>query len=297
LVLPLPFPETDELGLADWLEVLTLSARDGNASSGDLERALQRSGALDNSDRNAIEEKCLQVFNELEKRAASAGDSYPFTLKWPVVEQRNSPEDHPAYIFCLCLSYNRWIKARSPKFDPRRMFEDLSYMAAKNYLGGEAVRFAHPRTTLPSSFKDAVHALCTLIGEGGGWNKRSSLSSKDSAIDVIAWRHFPDRLPGKVILFGQCASGINWHEKVNDLQPQNFAGEWMVSAPVSPLLRSFFIPYRVDAERWDRVNRSAGILFDRCRIAYWIHKGAQLENHLNYTRWCKLVIGKARGST
>ena len=29
---------------------------------------------------------------------------------------------------------------------------------------------------------------------------------KDGGIDVIAWKDFPDKLPGKLYLLGQCAS-------------------------------------------------------------------------------------------
>ena len=57
----LPMPVTDELKLADWLELYALTSPDGNASFADLERALRREGIFGPDDNEDIERSILDV--------------------------------------------------------------------------------------------------------------------------------------------------------------------------------------------------------------------------------------------
>lgn len=291
----LPLPATDELKLADWLEVTAILARDKNASGGDLERVLHRSGVLEADDRDATERKVLQVFAELEARLKSAEDAYPFSLEGSLIRLRSRIEDFPSYILCLCISVWRWRNSNATDVLPRRTFEKLSRQAMRTYVGGDSVRFATPRDDFPPQFRRAIDKLCEMIGEGGGFLDQPSLVGKDAKLDIVAWKHFSDRLPGKLIVMGQCASGANWPEKLSELQPSNFWADWMRSPPVSPLIRAFFIPYRVDPSRWEMVNRHAGIVFDRCRLAYWAHREQRFPHKAEVMRWCRSVLrGMAR---
>jgi hypothetical protein len=71
-------------------------------------------------------------------------------------------------------------------------------------------------------------------------------------------------------MFGQCASGNDWASKLGELQPSAFWGQWMQDSPISPyLIRSFFVPHRIERRKWELIARKAGLLFDRCRIASW----------------------------
>ena len=68
LTLPLP----QKILLADWLELFALVAADKSSSSGDLERALRRAAIITPDDPMVVEEKCVEVFLELERRATAA---------------------------------------------------------------------------------------------------------------------------------------------------------------------------------------------------------------------------------
>jgi hypothetical protein len=293
---PLPFPSTDPIGLADWLEVIALLADDRSSSIGDLERALHRSAVLEVSgSREAVDEKCAEVFTELRERTYSAGDSYPFEVEGSVVRLRSRAEDFPAYIFCLCLSSLRTVQAKGEQVFPRRLFEDLACIAVRNYIGGKSVRFASPRVELPHHFGKAVAALCLRIGEGEGYRKQPPPRSQDRTLDVVAWKHFPDALPGKLIVFGQCASGANWRGKVAELQPRVFCDHWMNDPPVSFVLKAFFIPHRIPSNHRKLVSREAGIVFDRCRLAFWVHQDKRgLKNRAELTRWSRKAIAQER---
>ena len=96
----------------------------------------------------------------------------------------------------------------------------------------------------------------------------------DRALDVVAWRDFNDQSPGKLLLFGQCASGNDWDKagKLAELNPQEFFEEFMMSVPASPFVKAYFIPHRVERRYWTYYTRHSGMIFDRCRIASWIPK-------------------------
>jgi len=268
LALPSDDP-TDPIQLADWLELYAVISPDLNSSRGDLESVLRTASISELADDEEIERKVLDVFNELEQRAESAGESYPFAFDYAGVLQLKSMnwEDFPIYMFCLCLSY---YPLRETRVGPK-LFERISCWAAKGYLHGSAVGFGAPREELPSSFDAAVVEMCRLIGEGE-YREQPSLHRQDDTLDLVAWKDFVDRKPSKILMFGQCGAGRNWTDKLGELQPDVFWNQWLAGL-VSPFpMRSFFTPYRVQQEMWELHARKAGILFDRCRVAFWAHQ-------------------------
>jgi hypothetical protein len=267
----LPFDDlTDPLKLADWLELYALSSPDHNSSQGDLESALHRAAIAELYDDEVIELKTMEVFDELEQRSRAAQEAYPFDLDYRGLLRLKSTswEDYPAYVFCLCLSYFPLRETRMGT----RLFEHISCLAVRSYLQGKVIGFGAPRTELPSSFADAVTEMCKRIGEGIEYRKQPSLHRQDDTLDLVAWKDFVDKRPSKILIFGQCGAGRNWAEKLGDLQPEAFWNQWMAGGPVSPFpIRSFFTPYRIAPDKWEFYARKAGVLFDRCRIAFWVH--------------------------
>ena len=282
-MLSLPQSLADPLQLADWLELLALTSPDLNSSRGDLEGALRIASQSQLDDDEAIEGKVQEVFSELEQRQQSAGESYPFTVDFRGILQAKSGWDaFPAYAFCLLLSNcgsDDYIKTG-------KLFEQLSCYAIDGYLqcDGNVVPFGSPRVSLGKPFHQAVEELCDLIGEGEGYSQKPALNSKDDRVDLVAWRSFADKRSGKLLIFGQCASGRNWKEKLSELNPDAFCDLWMSCAPMSPKVKAFFVPYRIDHERWDYCVRYGGILFDRCRIAFWGQRdGLDYTPHIAWT--------------
>lgn len=283
-MLDLPYDDlTDPLRLADWLELYALSSPDNNSSSGDLGSALRTASHAELGSDEEIEQKVLEVFEELYQRSQAAEDAYPFdidcrgVLKLKVDDWRV----FPVYVFCLCLSYKPLSETQ---YGPR-LFEQISCLAAKGYLNGESIGFGAPRESLPASFAEAITVLCKRVGEGGEYKEQSSLDSKDNKLDLVAWKDFADRQTSKLLMFGQCGAGRNWSEKLGELNPSAFWGQWMRDWLVSPEpVKSFFTPYRVEKRRWEFQARQAGVLFDRCRIAYWAHhEKADLSQVVTWT--------------
>jgi hypothetical protein len=263
-----PF-RTEEL--ADWLELTALSAADGDASAGDLERELKRLGHGDPHDLLG------SVFIEVERREKAAGkDAYPFERKDSSIELKGPLKDYPAYVFCLALSYRKWTARRSAPENPWLLFEELAHYSAKNYLGGEAMVFgtsSRQGAKAVKRFEASVNDLAKKLGEGECFRSQRTGSTKDSKLDLVAWKGFRDSRPGQIILFGQCASGANWRDKLSELVPAAFWDQWMNRGKVSTPLASVFIAHRIfKDDEWEQHARRARLLFDRCRVVAFAHQ-------------------------
>ena len=248
----------------------------------------------------------MDVFAELEKRAKAADVSYPFKLAGSVLQANKDWQEYPAYVFCLCLSYFGSNERKGEREFPRRWFEHLSRDAAVNYLGGEGVRFGFPRlpSELPIRFSDAVTSVCRRLNEGEGFKGGGLSDRKDDALDIIVWKHFPDNLAGKIVLFGNCASERGWeYSKKTELNPVAFWNDWIIDPPRSAFISSLFIPHRVEYNRFLSHLRKSGIIFDRCRISYWAHFAGPVTKQIRERRffdyshlakWCNTSLARAK---
>jgi hypothetical protein len=235
-----------------------------------------------------IDEALAQVFFEIEDRAKAAGDGYPFELAGGLLKLRSEPKDFPAYLFCLVLSYFGWKPRKGDPINPRDLFEELSCAAARGYLQGEVFPFG-PKAANRKGFKQAVGALCAALCEGQGFKNQKTFDRKDDKVDLVAWKGFQDRRSGKLVMFGQCASGGDWKDKLGEMQAGPFWDQWMQEAKISPLIRSFYVPHRVEKARWEYTARRTGVLFDRCRIAFWA--GREIQTDYRYLEWSMPLLG------
>lgn len=296
--------------LADWLELRALTDGDLSSSLQDLIGELRRNGSMDafeysrdwgSSDSERVAE---QAFGELEGRLSACGDSsYPFKVDKHAIVLKKGYEQ-TSYIFQLLLTkFGLVSPAGIPS--PEKTFEEIAAIAARRYLGpdGQVLGFAFgfPRRHQAKSFQEALDDLCSRIGEGGGAKiptkdpaglalAKRIADQKDGKVDIVAWRPFPDLRPGKLIGFGQCATGAtDWRSKLSELQPQTFEKLWLREGfSISPV-RMFFVPRRVEEHEWRHISVQAGILFDRCRIAHHCGPLAK-ELAAECAEWTKGII-------
>jgi hypothetical protein len=269
--LPAPGPTREER--ADWLELTALGRRRRSACLEDLAGALRRAAAdRDAPDRDRrAEAAASDAFTELHDRRQACAGAHPFRMAGEVVEAGRTAVRAP-YAFLLLLGAFG-AGAGPPGLDGASLFEEVCAAAGASYLGGRragarALVFGAPRRHSPAGFRAAVDHLCDALGEGGGCRPRARLRhQRDSRLDLVVWRTFPDRRAGKLIAFGQCATGRGWPDKLEELQPRAFVALWLREPLAIEPLRLFFVPFRVDAERWEEASLRGGVLFDRCRIA------------------------------
>jgi hypothetical protein len=306
---------------ADWLELCALRECDRNASLSDLMAALNVSGSYDAlippeevdeeyvpSGAGVIEEgqetgdafqseaAADAAFLEVSERLAACGNSetYPFDVGQNHVALRDDTEQS-VYVFLLLLS-TFGHDAGPKKEEGAKLFEEVCARAAEAYLGGSLANsmvFGFPRRVGPAGFGPAVDDLCRTMGEGRGHRERpTSKDQKDAKLDVVAWRGFPDGRPGKLIAFGQCATGDHWRDKLTELQPGDWCRFWMQETPAALPIRLFFIPHRIEQEEWLHTCSLGGILLERCRISHLVRSPSpDLSSRL--ARWSRFVLDQA----
>ncbi|MCY3585839.1 MAG: hypothetical protein OXG76_09120 [Acidimicrobiaceae bacterium] len=298
------------IDLADWLELSALADRDRNSSIQDLVSEIRRSGTVEayiedsqsasdyhleepdygeqdinisvDSGGESAEAIADAAFSEIEARSRAAGSGYAFEVDDDYIQLK--PEVAVAtstYIFQLLLSMEGPQEKIEPKLFPERQFESLCVRALQSYLGGvtgtQGFKFGFPREAPYSNFPDAVSHIIHLLGEGGVVRPDPRLQSmRDDKLDVVVSIPFGDSAPSQLIAFGQCATGVDWEDKLGDLyDPAKWCEQWMTDPPVVAPIRTFFIPRCVHYSRWKQASRRGGILFERCRIS---SKLATLDN-------------------
>lgn len=243
------------------------------------------------------------VFGELERRIVAAGEAYPFALdaRGTTLHVRNQPltEAQVTYVFCLLVSeYRRAQLLPKTVFKGREdavedLFQVCSTIAAAGLLGGAAVSFGFPRPD-GSGFLTALQRTYEERMQEGRTERtvRPGVSShtKDGGIDVIAWRQFPDGLPGKLYLLGQCASGAQYPQKGVGSYLGSFHGDWFTRTPGTRPIEALFVPFALDHEltvrrtesraearhgRYLSLARDLGVLVDRCRLALLVERGLE----------------------
>ena len=304
-MLPLPSASENTQELADWLELNALVSRAGQVSLDDMRNALKvgalgyGSGALPFEKSGRLEELAAEVWTEIEKRYRRSRRAYPFRLQGSSLERtiRSDRRLSSTYAFCLMLSFLPWEDKRLPGYFPDRMFEEVSCLVAQRYVCGIAVRFGWPRvrSVLPSRFSEAVAKVCVRIGEGVGYRTTNATGGeRDAGLDVVAWRPIDER-SGKLLLFGACATGRNWEDKLNELQPKNFCDKYLQSSFIQEPAKAFFTPRVVSDERWQTCSISAGMLFDRCRVSKIVPQLPSRSRHGDVKQWMQVAMERVLG--
>lgn len=276
-MLPPPVPTTSVEEAADWIEWQVWIHRI-SCSALDLIGEYSRGGGIDADDtidmeaRESLEIQTEDIFAELDRRRVAAGKGYPFLLGDGLVSF-DGTSDAVVYLFLLTLSHFGTDGAPSVSCGAE-LFENVCLQAACSYLGGEGVRFGSPRRApVPRGFQEALDKICSrsLLNEGGPARQaRETARAKDGGLDILAWQHFPDRRPGKLVLMGQCTTGrSDINSKLAELDERAFQELFLGRPWESRPVRAFFFPWsHFDPANWCRWARLGGILFDRCRVAH-----------------------------
>jgi hypothetical protein len=269
---------------ADWLELKALASQDRNSSISDLGRTIERAGTMDamvedddvagvDPDGDGASAITSAAFFEIESREQGCGTSagYAFDVGENSIEAKKKAEE-TIYVFLLLLARYGHQAAKEVALADS-LFEEVSAAAVRGYMGGTAARadaiaFGPTRRKKGTGFRSAVDDLCSRLGEGGGISTEPAASDqKDAKLDVVAWTPFPDSRRGKLVMFGQCATGKNWPSKLTELQPHAFCGVWMREPLHIVPHRAFFLPFTIPDRTWNIAISNGGIVFDRCRIA------------------------------
>ena len=307
-----PAPNSTRSANADWMELQAICSTRGRSTVGDLLGVIDHieddaadGRPFDEETSEVLDEAILEThrnrpveaaFGELQYREQVLGEAYPFAvdthrLGLARVADVTAVPGRSVYLFCLLASAIRENRIQptgligAATSEIANMFQVCACLAAGGYTAGEVVSFGFPRPT-GTAFLPALRATYERFGAGSV--KQSvppgfPTATKDDGIDVIAWRDHPDRMPGKLYLLGQCASGVDWRTKsvVDRIEP--FHG-WFTELPARHYLPSMFIPFTLHrdlpddpattfdeilANRFLRDEMRYGIVFDRLRVAHF----------------------------
>ena len=264
--------------LADWVEFQAMLSRDGRVSFESLVNAIRISGSVDaiggaqeDAGSQISQQVAQDAFSEIDDRAKACGNGklYPFDISGTTVARRPNTQNS-LYALLLLMSFSAPTTGHN---GTASLFENLCTEAARGYLGGmrnhaHAIRFGAPRRQPLAKFSSAIDHMCRELAEGGGCKlPQKGNHTGDDGLDIVAWRHFPDRREGKLIAFGQCAAGsADWQRKLMELDGSKFCKKWLRNIPITEPIRMFFLPRRMPKEAWEHSGIDGGIVFDRCRI-------------------------------
>jgi hypothetical protein len=275
-------PTSSPESLADWLELQALFGPARTSSLQDLVTYFKTSGSIEevttaddpfDSGSERAEQVAEAAMDSLASRQATTKRRYPFSLTSQSLSVKRDGRSS-VYAFLLLLS------TYGPNAGPREdkgaeLFELIAGNAMREYLGysangARAFQFGFPRRIEPSGFKDALNKLCLQMNEGhGSRDQPTRRDQKDAKLDVVAWIPMPDTRGGKLMAFGQCATGWNWRDKLSDLQAQVWCEHWMLSAPPVLPIKAFLMPHAPIDGDWTLDSRYGGIVFDRPRICHF----------------------------
>jgi hypothetical protein len=305
---------------ADWIELLALARPDGVATHGDI---LQPNDILE--DRAAplpegvagplpedpdivdvgLEPALDAIFDELGFRKQVLGDAYPFdltigkrSLKLTISTASDDPiigQGRSIYLACLYMSAVRSgivdAKVGKIKVDPviGDLFQICATIAAAGYVRGDAYWFGHPRPD-QTPLLDAVATLASLLRQGKAALQAplgETRFAKDGGVDVVAWRAHHDDRPAKVLLYGQCASGMNWDGKPVGPKVDRL-DSYYTDTPSKHWLPALLTPFPLYMDKENahglqtedarqgfyRVNEAEmGVIIDRLRVVRWCVEG------------------------
>ena len=270
-----PSARSPEHEVADYMECVCWSQSSTSVTA--ILAGLGRLEENDYSDGVPEEEEIDHIveaaYTEIEQRKEACRNGYPFVIDEQGYTLHVSQEigNHKHIIYKYLLLATR-LNMRDDRMhagiDGSLLLEELAADVAREYLGARAESFVFGTAAGQADFRGKINYLCQRMKEGGKFMNRDKAppTEKDGKLDVVAWKHFTDGLPGKLIAFGQCKTGTSYKDTLPQLQPDSFCRKWLQSSLVLTPVRMFFVAEAVSRCRWHSASIDAGLLFDRCRI-------------------------------
>ena len=283
--------------LLDHVELRALTDPDKNSSASELSSELKVTGSSDAISEDEFHGTLMEyrdgildaVFTEAEYRINACGEpNYPFSLEGKALVSKDNSFS-TVYTFLLFLSL--FGEDAVTGVNGAKLFEDVCAYATATYFGcqdalAETYVFGFPRRIEPKGFVTSLADLCDRrILEGEADAKFPGASTKDASLDIVAWLPFPDRRSGKLIAFGQCATGQYWWGKRTELNPGDWIRAWLKKTPQVVPVKMFFVPHAIDPIEWAQLGYAAGIIFDRFRITFLAEQSVPHSLRAELQRW------------
>lgn len=288
--------ECETVALADWLEIQAIKAPSRKVSTSSLKTALTAGpwhppGGRGMPDDTEIESVILDATREISERSTFyAGKGYPFNVAQGgrIIEySRRIPS---VYEVMLAISYINPAPTAGSTDSGGAVFEALAWLGLQRWLGrplhkdDKLISFVHhlgqpSLSELPYAFNEKINILARLMQDGSGYRMpehgRSQVQG-DGQVDLLAWRGFPDETGGQILVFAGCAAGMNFADpgKYSEVDPDVWVRTNFIEGTLKASrswARCYFVPRMIPYELGERIKLSAGVIIDRCRLAYLLN--------------------------
>lgn len=299
-----PGIDASVLEFADWVELRSLCHPEGlsdvRQDLGSVFRGTEDDPALGSEEDwdETLEARLEDTLFELRRRSEWSGSGYPFVLKETKLRCRNLPLPATtlAYAFCGIVSRIRCLKKEEQAAIPRNgelesLFQACGTVAAAGLVGGESFWFDFPRPDYPK-FYEALSAVSARLKDGKSlqqWQEGLPVGPRDGDVDIVAWRHLGDDYPGKLLVLGQCASGMDWEKKHPVAEMKEFLERrYWHAVPASPPILTTLMPFDLrqladlrsyisPEDAWFgyrcQLGGRFGVILDRFRLARCFARG------------------------
>ncbi|MFH0874642.1 MAG: hypothetical protein V1859_01805 [archaeon] len=269
MIIP-PLDNPDDVDyVSDWVE-LYVTLNKNSISKATLKKIIEETSGMETEDTFVD-----FVFQRLQNRSSLYGKNSPIEAEGNLVVSNINWKKNPEYVMNLLLSL--WGN-NDEIIKTGKLFEKFSAEAIKKYTSGEVIIYGHPS-------KQTIKEICDEIKED--FCKEPPPQSKDSGVDVIAWKSFGDNKPSQLIVLFQCASGFNWDQKLLEIPLKRWSTyiTW-VCDPVKGFTFPKIIPY----EKFKQKAYDCGILFDRARLYRYTFDSDIPDLRSEILEWCNVRL-------
>ncbi|MBY3158989.1 hypothetical protein HFO56_42720 [Rhizobium laguerreae] len=252
----------------DWIEACALFG-DGEVTGSDIVDLLRENEVYESQD--FAWELVNTVFAHVRERQRVLGDGYPLRVQAGTRVVATMPwQDFAPYAFCLLLSlpraYPTWWRAFGNDFTAQgQLFEDLTAESVAATFGGWNVHKTGWSVATPNRISSIVGEIADLLGEVTGDVVRwSAAKAKEAGLDMLCFRPFTDGRVGIPVMLFQCASGMDWRNKLH--APEIRVWTKIVTFASEPK-KAFAMPFTLEVDDFrNHTNVINGLLMDRDRL-------------------------------
>lgn len=247
------------------------------------------------SEDDILDSRLDDVLIELRRRQDFSSGKYPFSFKkYSLKLNEETNLNRNIYLFLLlCTRFNMLNSKLQNEIDGTLLFEELCADVATGYFGKTSNSYVFG-TAIAGNFESKVKDLITNIGEGKAFKNpnKNAPTKNDDSVDIIAWKGFSDKRPGKLIAFGQCKTGTSWQDEIQKLKPGNFCDNWFLESPILEPIPLVFITDTLIEDFNFHSSQKGYLFFNRFRILELIKNNLDNKIQTNIQSWLDGAMSK-----
>jgi hypothetical protein len=226
----------------------------------------------------SLEEAWVNITNRINNLNEVSGIS--LNNENQLIRNSNSALAHRFFLALSCKQiYPEWTRSwESDATEYGELFEQLSKISVAKIFNGWVVNRIGWGSKNTAPLREDVDKLIGVLREVSGAEIDAFITTytKDMGLDLVAYRPFHDNLPTLPIMLFQCASGLNWRQKLNT--PDLHKWSKVISFSSQPL-KALTIPFAfLDAHQFRMQTMELnGVVLERYRLLQGL---SEIEDNL-----------------